>query len=142
MKYITAFIIKLVMTTIVLWLVLTLISEVSLGSIILTSIILTIVGFIGDVFIFPRIGNVLTSILDFILIFVVLWLPGRVLFNSGQEAEAAALISATILTIGEMFLHRMMERQVLKDNISRMPSYQQNNLRMESSDEIDPKHKG
>lgn len=52
-------------------------------SILITSLLLTISGYIADYFLVPRIGNVFTTISDFLLAFIVVWLVGTYVFDKG-----------------------------------------------------------
>lgn len=71
MQYTKAFFVKLVLTIVMLWIVLGLFFDVSFGNILLIGTILTIVAFVGDVFILPRVGNLMAAAGDLLLAFLL-----------------------------------------------------------------------
>lgn len=101
--------IKFVMTLAILWIVLSWFYGVSFTDILILSLIITGVGYLADLFILPRAGNVFSSALDFGLALLIVWFFGSYLFDRPVPLATAALISAIALTIGEMFFHRYME---------------------------------
>ncbi|WP_087971958.1 YndM family protein [Oceanobacillus rekensis] len=144
MKYLGPLIIKFLMTTAVLWIVLGLFFGVTFGDIIMTSIILTVVASLGDLFILPRIGNTAASIADFALAWVVVWLAGINMYGEGIAIGTAAFVSAIAITVGEVFLHRYLKNSVFKDEKYRESkvAYFPNNYQTEFSsdnDDVQPK---
>ncbi|MEN2465148.1 DUF2512 family protein [Ornithinibacillus sp. FSL M8-0202] len=110
--YLKPFIIKLVLTTAILWIVLGLIYHVSLMNILIISIIISTLAFLGDIFILPSVRNFWATIGDFGLSFVGIYVLGLWLTEDSTFLTDAALISAIGIAIGEVFYHRY-----LKDNI-------------------------
>ncbi|MFX3675145.1 MAG: YndM family protein [Paenisporosarcina sp.] len=141
--YMRALFIKFLMITAVLWIVLGLYYGVFFTDILITSVLLTGVSFIGDVFILPRIGNVFASITDFGLAMLGIWLVGSYLYEQPIELGTAAFISALIITIGELFFHRYMETEVFDEDSPNSENntgyYKQTNLRTEFAKESDIK---
>lgn len=139
--HIRSFVIKLIMTTAVLWVVLGLFFGVDITEILITSVVLTVVGFIGDEFILPRIGNVLAAIGDFVLAFAVIWLLGYNLYDEPIALGTAAFISALILGVGEMYFHRYMQMNIFEPEKSNPDEktgyYQRTNLQTEFAEEAD-----
>ncbi|CAM3181515.1 YndM family protein [Filibacter tadaridae] len=142
MKYITALIIKFIMLTAVLWIVLG-IFGVSFADILLTSIVLTGVSFIGDVFILPRVGNMVATLADFGLAFVMIWLMGSVLFEQPVRLGIASLISAMVIAAGEFVFHMYLLKQVVGNEQAvpenRYSMHQQNIMQTEFGSEPDIK---
>jgi len=139
--YIKALFIKFIMITVVLWIVLGLYYGVSFTDILITSVLLTGVSYIGDVFILPRIGNVFASITDFGLAMLGIWLVGSYIYEQPIALGTASFISALIITMGELFFHRYMEVEVFdKDSPTSENNkgyYQQTDLRTEFAEEPD-----
>ncbi|WP_156288582.1 DUF2512 family protein [Oceanobacillus salinisoli] len=139
MRYFTAFIMKFVLTTAILWIVLGLFYGVTFGEILTTSILLSAAAFAGDVFLLPRIGNVLAVIGDFVLAYLGIWALGNAMFAFNIPVESAAFIAALIIAICEIFFHRYMKSQVfagLEKDFMRS-----HHMQTEYSEEIDPKTK-
>lgn len=114
MRRFTAFIIKFIMMTLALWIVLGLYFRVSLGSILIASIILTTVTFLVDIYLLPRVGNIIAAVGDFALVFFGLWFIGRYILTEVFSVTTAAFMSAVLLFIGELFYHRYLRNQVFE----------------------------
>lgn len=119
MRRITAFIIKFIMMTLVLWIVLDLYFNVSFGSILVASIILTTVTFLVDIYLLPRIGNIMAAVGDFAIVYFGLWFIGRFILNEAFSLISitnAAFMSAFLILIGELVYHRYL-RNVVFENV-------------------------
>ncbi|QCR31246.1 YndM family protein [Lysinibacillus sp. SGAir0095] len=114
MQYTKAFFIKLAMTIIVLWIILGLFYRVSFGNILLIGTLLSIVSFVGDVFILPKIGNFIASVSDLFLAFFVIWGLGTWVYGENTSMFAAAFVSALFIGLGEMFYHRYFKEHVIE----------------------------
>ena len=101
---------KFVMTLAVLWIVLGWFYGISFTDILILSLIITGIGYVADLYILPRAGNVFASALDFGLALLIVWFLGAYLFEDPVPLATAAILSAIALTIGELFFHRYMER--------------------------------
>lgn len=127
----------------VLWVVLGWFYGVSFIDILLTSVVLTVVAYVGDIYILPKVGNVFAAIMDFILAMAVIWLMGSFLFEGPIALGTASFISAIIITIGELMFHRYMKNQVFDKKPERVdtddkPFYgQPSNLQTEFGSEFD-----
>ncbi|MEI3612862.1 DUF2512 family protein [Pseudogracilibacillus sp. SO30301A] len=118
MRRITAFIIKFIMMTFVLWIVLGLYFNVSFGSILVASIILTTVTFLVDIYLLPRIGNIMAAVGDFAIVYFGLWFIGRFILNEAFSLISitnAAFMSALLILIGELFYHRYLLNVVFEN---------------------------
>ncbi len=114
MQYTKAFFIKLAMTIAVLWIVLGLFFDVSFGNILFIGTILTIVAFLGDVFVLPNVGNMIAAGGDLLLAFFGVWALGTILFGQNITVLSAAFLSALFIGIGEMFYHRYFRDHVIE----------------------------
>jgi uncharacterized membrane protein (UPF0136 family) len=106
LKYIEALIMKFAMTFAVLFIVLGLAYGVEVFDIFLISLVITLIGFAGDLIIYPRTSNKVATAGDFVLSFVVVWLMGELLIeNPDFSLVMAAIFSAALLAAGEWFFH-------------------------------------
>lgn len=139
--YIKAFLMKLLITTAILWVVLDLFYKVNFTDVFITSIVITVVGFISDVFLLPRIGNVLAAIGDFVLVLALIWILGSSIFDETIALGSAAFISALVIMMGELYLHRYMESRIFEANISNPDEktgyYQRTNLQTEFAEDME-----
>jgi hypothetical protein len=111
-RYFYSFIAKFGLTLIALWII-GFIFNLTFGEVLLTSVILTIVSFLGDVFLLPKVGPVLGAALDFILAFILIWAIGTNLFTSFISYEGYALVSAMVLTLFEVIFHKLIQFEFL-----------------------------
>lgn len=108
MEHVKALSIKGVMTLVVLWLVLGMGYDMSFWPMILvTTIVLGLVSYLaGDLGILPAAGNIMATISDLVLSFLVIWLLGLLMTDiDGSTVAVAAIISAVIIAIGEYLFH-------------------------------------
>lgn len=106
MKYIEAFLIKFAMIFAVLFIVLGLAYGVEVFEIFVISIIFTVIGFAGDLIIYPRTSNKIATGGDFVMAFVFVWLLGMWLIeNPDFSIVMAAIYSAVLIAAGEWFFH-------------------------------------
>ncbi|WP_277584891.1 YndM family protein [Psychrobacillus antarcticus] len=134
-----AFLMKFVMITAVLWVALSVFYDVSISDMLITSVVLTVVGYVGDVFLLPKIGNVWATISDFVIALVVICFLGSYIYKQPVALGAAAFSSALLLMVGEFFLHRYMHiepSQSIPDKNARY-YYNRTNLQAEFAKEVD-----
>ncbi|CAM4345397.1 DUF2512 family protein [Lacicoccus alkaliphilus] len=108
MEHAKALGIKGIMTLVVLWLVLGAGYDMSFWPMILiTTIVLGVISyFAGDMGILPTAGNMIATISDLVVTFLVVWLLGLLMTDiSGGTIALAAIISAVIIAVGEYFFH-------------------------------------
>ncbi|WP_083391585.1 DUF2512 family protein [Halobacillus karajensis] len=98
--------------------------RISLTDILITSILLTGAGFIvGDLFILAKFGNGAATITEFGLVSAGIWISGSYLFDPPISFGTASLITALVIiviiviTMGEIFFHRYMEKQILHGHV-------------------------
>ncbi|MCM3705086.1 MULTISPECIES: YndM family protein [Cytobacillus] len=73
------------------------------------SILVTAISYLlGDRIILPRLGNSNALIADFFLVYVSVWVFGSVLLNGYLQIAWGSIISAGIITLSEIFVHRML----------------------------------
>lgn len=108
MEHLKALGIKGLMTLVVLWLVLGAGYDMSFWPMILvTTIVLGAISYLaGDLGILPAAGNMMATISDLVVTFLVVWLLGLLMTDiSGGTIAVAAIISAVIIAVGEYFFH-------------------------------------
>ena len=76
MKYIEALLIKFAMIFSALFIILGLAFGVELYEIFIISLIITAVGFVGDLIIYPKTSNKIATGGDFVIVFLAVWLLG------------------------------------------------------------------
>lgn len=143
MDYVKALVIKFVMCLAVLWIVLGVFYNVDFGHILALSLIITPVSFIlGDLFILSRFENWGATIADFILVMAVVWLYSINFINEAFPYITAAALSALIISVGEIFFHRYVDRHILHVDDRTVSRDDQRNidrsLQTEFGEEIDP----
>lgn len=101
-----AFFIKLAVTMGVLLLVLGLYFGVSLANILLLGILLTVIAFIADLVILPRIGGFSATVGDWVLAFLVIYLYGSLFFDPTISVFSAAFLTSLFIAGGEFYFHK------------------------------------
>lgn len=113
MKYIEALLIKFAMIFAVLFIILGLVYGVELFELFIISLIITAVGFVGDLIIYPKTSNKTATGGDFIIVFLAVWLLGLWLIeNPDFSLILAALFSALLVAAGEWFFHIYLTKRV------------------------------
>ncbi|MCG8397999.1 YndM family protein [Bacillus atrophaeus] len=118
MVHVKALAIKGIMTLIVLYLVLGLGFNFTFGDTLLMTIVLGVISYLlGDLYVLPKWNNMIATLADFGLAFLVVWLMGMPLsmgLSPGMLA-LAALFAAIVMAIGEYFFHfYMMSKELGK----------------------------
>ncbi|SEN21127.1 DUF2512 family protein [Lihuaxuella thermophila] len=120
MRHTSALLIKFLLTGITLYLILGLFYRVSYTDVLLTTVVLTIAGYLADVYLLPRIGNVFSTLTDLLLSFTVIWLIGTYFFDTdigtyyykrdAMPLFEASTIGAIAISVAEWFFHRYLQR--------------------------------
>ncbi|MBA4495150.1 DUF2512 family protein [Paenactinomyces guangxiensis] len=112
MKHVTALLIKFVMSTAILYLILGFRFAVPFTAVALTGLAVTLIGYLGDILLMPRIGNTLATLGDLVLSFIVIW-SMVTLYHTDDlifPAFQASALSAAGIAIGEWFFHKYLFR--------------------------------
>ncbi|MDN3436998.1 DUF2512 family protein [Planococcus sp. APC 3900] len=113
MKYLEAILIKFAMVFSVLFVILGIAYEVEVFEIFILSLIITAVGFIGDLTIYPKTSNKVATGGDFVLVFLIVWLGGLWLINNPDfSLVMPAIYSALLIAVGEWFFHIYLTKRV------------------------------
>jgi Kef-type K+ transport system membrane component KefB len=123
MKHLKALIIKFVMSAVVLGIVLTGIYNYDFSDSMLISLVLTVVAYaLGDLLVYRNAAddsdykkrNIIATISDLILTFLVIWIMGASLFGNTSTIIKGSIVSAIVIAIGEWFFHKYLDKHVLK----------------------------
>lgn len=128
MNHIKALVIKFLMIAVVVGIIMTGIYDVAFGDSMLISLVLTIGAYlIGDLLIFRGTANkqqqstrnMIATISDLILAFVIIWLMGLGLDVSlnNEDLIIASVVSAVIIGFGEFFFHTYLDRNVFNTKV-------------------------
>lgn len=112
MQYAKAFLIKLVLTLGVLFVVLGLFFNASLADIIIIGLALTVIAFVGDMLVLPKVGNMIAAASDLLLAFLVVWGLGSILYDDGISLLSSAVLSSLFVAAGELYYHRYLRDHV------------------------------
>lgn len=135
MKHVRALIIKFVASLALLYIILGLVYGLTFGEVFLLSVVLGVAAYlIGDRLILPRTNNVVATIADFLLAWMIIYL-----FANGMTVDGnvyrASLIAAAGTGLFEIFFHRYLANNILSNDTesagNRNPQYQ-----TELSDEL------
>lgn len=118
MKHLTALLIKFIMVFIVLYVILGLIFGVSFGNVLLMSLFLVIIAYLlGDLGVLPMGGNLIATVADFGLAFLVIWLISVYVLGISIPLISGILSSAILIALGEWFFHKYLVDKVVKNNV-------------------------
>ncbi|QTM98575.1 DUF2512 family protein [Sediminibacillus dalangtanensis] len=96
---------KALMVLPIMWIIMTLIFDVSFWSTTILGIILIVAAYaLGDMMIFPRTSNMMATLSDFGLALIVLWIGLAVI--GAESTFLPALITAVVIAAGEWFYHK------------------------------------
>ncbi len=102
------------MITLVIALVFGLFAHFSFGKILTISTILSLVAFVGDLFIMPKIRNIWATVSDFALAWIGIAVIADLISNSPISIMAYSFWAALIIAGGEYFYHRYLLNHVFK----------------------------
>ncbi|MBM7694527.1 low temperature requirement protein LtrA [Peribacillus deserti] len=124
MEHVKALLIKFVMIAVVLGIILSGIFGGELSDTLLISAVLTVLAYVlGDLFIFRGTRNdteyskrnMVATISDMVLTFIVVWLMGNALFTDTEQTLLGALLSAIAVGAGEWFFHKYLANNVFNE---------------------------
>jgi hypothetical protein len=143
MRHAIALGIKYILITVVLLSVLTIFNTALPSEIVLISLIITLATYvIGDLFILPRFGNLVTTIADFVMLVPAIWLVSEFFIRATTgNILMAAIFSSVFIAIGEALFHAYMENRVLTRHQDEVKYFNENvaanRLRTEFAEEQD-----
>ncbi|MDR6225149.1 DUF2512 family protein [Desmospora profundinema] len=112
MRHLFSLLIKAVLTIFLLFIILGGFFGVSFADIFLIGIVLSALGYVGDVWILPRVGNVVATIADFGFALIVIWSMGFFLFDWDVPILSSTIFSSLVIALGEWFFHKYMKNTI------------------------------
>ncbi|WP_379967534.1 YndM family protein [Ectobacillus sp. sgz5001026] len=81
------------------------------------SMFVTIVSYVVvENILLPRIGNGPAAIVDFLITYMSVWIFGNVLLDSYLQMAWGSIISAVLVTVASLLLHRLSWRELLRSS--------------------------
>lgn len=119
MDHLKALLLKLISSFVLLYIVFGIFTDMSVGRIFFTSLMVGVISYIiGDRLILPRSNNLVATIADFGLAFLIMWLLNRNEVLTWNLYEMT-LIAALGLTLFEYFFHNYLSRNTDKKDRQR-----------------------
>ncbi|WP_142826882.1 DUF2512 family protein [Planococcus soli] len=113
MKYLEALLIKFAMVFSVVFIILGLVYGVGIFDIFILSLLVAVIGFVGDLIIYPKTSNKVATGGDFVLVFLITWFGGLWLIeNPDFSLIMATLYTAVLIAAGEWFFHIYLTKRV------------------------------
>lgn len=141
MKHVVALLIKYTAISAVLLMILGIFQGISIPRILFISLVITGAAYlIGDLFILPKYGNTVATLVDFGLSFLGIWVLTYLLtdIDLTRNITASSFWAALLIGIVEIFFHIYMKRMVLHEDEDLRPSsniHHRDKYAMEFSDE-------
>lgn len=136
MRHLTAMAIKFISTLVLLYVILGLFFDLSFTNVFLITLALGVISYIlGDMMILPRTNNMVATIADFGLAFLLIWIMSQNL-TYGDNTFWPSLIAALGIALFEYFFHRYLNKNVI--NASENNGQKRTNLQYqtEASEEL------
>ncbi|MFT4414036.1 YndM family protein [Fredinandcohnia humi] len=116
MKHLKALGIKFIVVSIVILSLLGIFGDTSVGELLLISLLVTAVAYIlGDLFILPRMGNLIATVADIGLAFFTIWALSYMFLERTPSLVTAALVSSLAIGASEAIFHAYMQNKVLNN---------------------------
>ncbi|MGK7376729.1 DUF2512 family protein [Planococcus sp. 1R117A] len=113
MKFIEVLLMKFAMVFAVLFMIFGLTYGTGVFDIFLISLVITAVGFIGDLIVYPRTSNKVATAGDLVLDFILIWLLAALwIENPDFSIVMASIYSAVLLAAGEWFYHIYLSKRL------------------------------
>jgi len=142
MKHIKPLAIKFISSLVLLSVILGLFFDMSFGNIFLITLVLGVVSYvIGDLFILRRTNNIIATLADLGLAFLVIRFMGDALANGDNgDMFTMSLIAAIGVALFEYAFHKYVANRVLNENQSRENQQTKLRYQTEASEELTPKN--
>ncbi|WP_413380324.1 DUF2512 family protein [Alkalihalobacillus sp. 1P02AB] len=137
MQYFKALLLKWVISFAFLFIIFGLFYHVSIGNVFVLSLVVSVVSYLGDLFIMPRISNTVATITDFGLALFLIWFVSQSLTN-GANLFFPSLLAATGLAIFEYYYHQYLLMYVLNNGEKLEKRTAPYRYQTEASEEIAP----
>ncbi|SDN99935.1 YndM family protein [Halobacillus aidingensis] len=137
MTHVKLLALKFVFTLGILFIILGLGFDVSFGNVFLISLVVSALGYLGDVTILKKSNNTMATAGDFVLSFAVIYFMTDAL-TVGDDVFEATLISAVSLAIFEYFFHQSVARSLDQEKKENHEVRSTGQLQTEASEELFP----
>ncbi|MEC3885766.1 YndM family protein [Halobacillus sp. HZG1] len=137
MTHVKLLALKFVITLGILFIILGLGFDVSFGNVFLISLVVSALGYLGDVMILKKSNNTMATAGDFVLSFAVIYFMTDAL-TVGDDVFEATLISAISLAIFEYFFHQSVARSLDQEKEENHEVRSTGQLQTEASEELFP----
>ncbi|MCM3585244.1 YndM family protein [Mesobacillus maritimus] len=140
MKHVWALLIKFTAIGTMLFPFLSIFNNASLMTILFITVVTTVVSyFLGDLYLLPKLGNFKSTLADFGLSFLLIWIISAVFINSTSDMLLTTLFSALLVAGVEPLFHLYMKTHIFSDSAeSVIPGVYKGDLMMtEYSEELD-----
>ncbi|PYZ93375.1 hypothetical protein CR194_09315 [Salipaludibacillus keqinensis] len=126
MKHVNVLFIKFVASLFIFGISLGLLFDAPLVEVVSFSLLVTIISyFIGDQIILPRIGKMNTVVVDFFLVYLIVWIFGAIFFHSYLMIGWGSIISATLFAGSEVFVHSYIVKNIKQTVQEKQRSFNQ-----------------
>lgn len=110
------------------------------------SILVTIVSYyIGDKIILPRVGNRAATVIDYFMVYAIVWIFGGILLHSYEQIAWGSIIAASLVGISEVFVHLFLlgrySQLKVTENKKHIPRSPKLAFGTEFAEETDPRKK-
>lgn len=110
------------------------------------SILVTLVSyFIGDKIILPRVGNRAAAVIDFFMVYAIVWIFGNLLLHSYEQIAWGSIIAATLIGISEVAVHLFLKgrenQSILTEDKKHLRTSPKLAFGTEFAEESDPRKK-
>jgi hypothetical protein len=113
MRQITILLIKFVTCLIAFGLGLDLFFDATFVDILTFSLFVTIASYVlGELIILPQLGKRAAAVTDFLLTYLSVWIFGSILLDNYLQIGWGSIISATIVTVAEVFVHLFLQDRI------------------------------
>lgn len=93
---------------------------------------------IGDLLIYPKLGNFWSTLIDSVMYFSTVWLVSFIAVGISTSLLIATLAATYFLTIAEPLFHTYMKERVYRiEDVPSLDHFQMSEWQMETSEEID-----
>jgi uncharacterized BrkB/YihY/UPF0761 family membrane protein len=140
MSHLKAIVIKFIATFALLYIILGIVYDVQFENILLISLVLGVISYIvGDLVILPRTNNMVATLADFGLAFLVIWLMLANISNDGPDIFWASLFSAVGVALFEYFFHKYVATIVENKQANKGRRNDALQYQTEASEEVTPR---
>ncbi len=141
MNHLKAFAIKFISSFVLLYIILGMFYDMSLGDVFLISLVLSVASYIiGDLFVLPRTNNMIATITDFGLALMVIWLMTENL-TTYENTFTMSLIASLGVALFEYMFHKYVSSNVITESPKEETKSTNLTYQTEASEEITPNHR-